>query len=130
MSDLATLKERLQLGPHLSLVERKHLLYTSNIPGEAVPAFSTGYSIIRDLQRDFPELEEELAIIHEWSDELLMLAVSVRARGRDDMVKTLTRMAEEKIHSDYGSLPPSMDDLDPDESPKKKAKKAVKTFGL
>ena len=94
--------ERWEMGRHLSLIQRRHLLYISNIPRYVVPSFSTAYDICDEF-KDLAWTKE----VREWLDYNLQLAVSVGARGRDDLVKALAGDIDAHMHPDEGQEAPS-----------------------
>lgn len=104
--ELEELKERVLLGKHLSLVERRHLMFIGNIPGHVVASFSTGYQLADEYQ-DEPHMQEFVKNYRHWLDYNLTLTVSVKARGRSDLVSVLGMEEDSMPHTDAGNLPPS-----------------------
>lgn len=94
------------LGKHLSLVERKHLMFIGNIPGHVVASFSTGYQLADEYERE-PHMQEFVTDYRHWLDYNLTLTVSVKGRGRTDLVNVLGAEDEQHPHSDVGTMPSS-----------------------
>lgn len=86
--------------PHRALVDLSDLDWLSVLPGHVVPAFSVVYQF----EQEYADVAG-IELIQEWRRRMLNLAVSVKGRGRSDILGALTKSDEEPVHRDVGTIP-------------------------
>jgi hypothetical protein len=99
---------RYQQGKHLTLVEDSHLLWITQLPGHVRSQAANWLEFCDEVDAltKINELTDRdaknVAVIRGFLHKFLRLAVSEKARGRDDLVNALRAEQEAKIHRDAG----------------------------
>lgn len=101
---------RWQAGKHLTLVEDRYLEYQANIPSHLVPPLSTwlelceeGLQLVERGHLPAHNKDRALAIVN-WLKHTLRLSVSVKGRGRAEMVQGIGASEQPKIPKDEGQI--------------------------
>lgn len=86
--------------PHRALVDLDDLDWLSVIPAHLQPCMAVVYQF-EDEYSDVPGIE----LVAAWRRRFLNLSVSVKGRGRSDVLGALTHSDEEPVHRDAGTIP-------------------------